>query len=98
MPAEDDIPENPWRNGQVLLHGLTVIYRGLEMYLENIVDVHQGVAQPLPARVVASLGTSMVEVGNALAGRVIKSLPDDLLSPPFTAEGASDGERPGDSL
>ncbi|GLW84703.1 hypothetical protein [Actinokineospora globicatena] len=91
MSSDDAIPENPWRDDQVLLHGLTDIHRGLAAYLENILQVHHGTAEPLPARVVASLGTCMVEVGNALTGRVIDAVPKDLLSPPFRAGGDGGG-------
>jgi hypothetical protein len=45
-----ELPENVWRDDQVLLGGLVIVRDSLSAYLENIVAVTGGTAPPLPAR------------------------------------------------
>lgn len=78
-----DTPENPWLDDQILLGGLAIVHQGLAAFFENLIAVKEGTAQPISAKVMASLGASMVETGNALAGRIINSLPDGMAAPRF---------------
>ena len=80
-----EFPESPWHNDRILVGGLAMVNEALAVFLENVIDVKRGEAEPVSAKVVASLGCSMVEVGNALQGRITNSLSDDLPAPPFPA-------------
>lgn len=77
----DDSPTNPWRDDDVLLGGLTIANQALSTFLENVVAVREGKAEPFSAVHVASVGTSMIEAGNALLSRIVNSLPADWAAP-----------------
>jgi hypothetical protein len=76
-----DFPENPWRDDDVLLGGLAIANQVLAALLQNIADVRVGKAEPFTAVQVASVGSSMVEAGNALQSRIVNSLPKDWPAP-----------------
>ncbi|OLR89543.1 hypothetical protein [Actinokineospora bangkokensis] len=75
-----------WRDDQVLLAGLAQLNVALSSYLEHVIRQHTEGAPPLPATVVAGLGTHMVEVGAALASRIVTVLPDYFPAPPFPGD------------
>jgi hypothetical protein len=76
-----DFPENPWRDDEVLMGGLAIANQVLAALLKNIADVREGKAEPFTAVQVASVGSSMVEAGNALQSRIVNSLPKDWPAP-----------------
>lgn len=89
-----DEPQNPWLDDQIFLGGLTIIHQGFAAFFDNLLAQKEEGADRLPAKVIASPGTSMVETGNALVGRVINNLPDGMKYPPFPAD-TLPGNRPG---
>jgi hypothetical protein len=76
-------PENPWLDDEILLGGLAIVNQTLAAFLQNVIDVKQGKAQPFTAVQVASIGSSMVETGNALQSRILNNLPKDWPVPPL---------------
>jgi hypothetical protein len=77
----EGFPENPWRDDDVLMGGLAIANQVLAALLQNIADARAGKAEPFTAVQVASVGSSMVEAGNALQSRIVNSLPNDWPAP-----------------
>ncbi|PWW53667.1 hypothetical protein [Actinokineospora spheciospongiae] len=83
MPFTAAESDNPWRDDQVLLGGLTQVNVALSTYLEHLIREHTEGEAPLSASVVGALGISLIEVGMALTGRVVNALPKDMPAPVF---------------
>lgn len=73
MPV-DELPESPWRDEQTLIGGLAIVNEALATYLQNLIDVKLGEAEPMALELRVSLGSAMVETGNALQAHALMQL------------------------
>jgi hypothetical protein len=66
MTDTEELPQNPWHDEQFLIGGLALVNEELAAFLENLINVKVGTAKPMQSPSLISLGSKMVETGNAL--------------------------------